>query len=71
MQSVLQLMMMMTLVLLNGLGLEYKPFQTSINVHETFPPFHDLIALLISEEIRLGNTGSSSQSDEQVLLQEG
>lgn len=52
-------------VILNGLGKDYKPFQTSIAVRKTFPCFNDLIALLISEEIRLGVGSSSSHSSDE------
>ena len=43
---------------------EYVQFWTSIGVHETFPNFQGLIALLFSEEQRNGGlaTESSQQS---------
>ena len=57
----------MVLVVLNGLGKDYTSFQTSIGVRETFPSFNDLVAMLISEELRIGADSSSSKNEEQAF----
>ena len=49
-------------VTLNGLGLEYKPFDTSISVRQNMPDFNELVALLIHEEVKLGLNSSYSSS---------
>ena len=38
-------------VTLNGLGPEYKAFDTSISVRQDMPDFNELLALLIHEEV--------------------
>jgi hypothetical protein len=49
-------------VTLNGLGKDYSQFRTSIVVRKTFPDFQNLITLLISENMRIGNTSSNGGS---------
>ncbi len=56
------------LVALQGLGKEYKPFETSIAVRDTFPTFNELIPLLVSEEMRLGHSTSSGGNQEHALI---
>ena len=59
----------MIAIALNGLGKEYKAFDTSISVRVDPPDEEELVALLLHEEVKLGlNTGSSaSQSRDTVL----
>ena len=56
------------LVTLQGLGKEYKPFETSIAVRDTFPTFNELIPLLVSEEMRLGHGTSTGGNQEHALI---
>lgn len=60
----------MIAVTLNGLGKEYKSFDTSISVRAEPPGWDELVALLLHEEVKLGlNTGSSaSQSGGDTVL---
>jgi hypothetical protein len=37
-------------ICLNGLGKEYKPFETSITIRENVPNFRDLVSMLIVED---------------------
>jgi hypothetical protein len=55
-------------VCLNGLGKEYKPFKTSINVKENVPNFWDLVSMLIVEEKTL-NENCSTQNKNNVKQQ--
>ena len=56
------------MVTLNGLGREYKPFETSIAVRDTYPSFQELIPLLVSEEMRLGSNASTSSSQDHAYF---
>ena len=41
----------MVAVTLNGLGPEYKAFDTSISIRQDMPDFNELVALFIHEKI--------------------
>jgi hypothetical protein len=57
----------LVVVTLNGLKKDYSQFCTSIVVRETFPDFHDLITLFISEKMRVIGTSSNGGSQESVF----
>ena len=53
---------------MEGLGKEYKPFETSIAMKDTFSIFNELIPLLFSEEMRLGHGTSIGGNQEHALI---
>ena len=56
-------------VTLNGLGPLYKSLDTSISVRGVMPDFEELVALCITEEVKLGlnASGSGSSSSDKLL----
>ena len=57
------------MVTLNGLGPQYKQLDTSICVRESMPNFEELVALCLTEEVKLGlNALSSDTGKDQVLF---
>ena len=54
------------MIIMKGLGLEYKPFKTSIFVCGNVPAYSELVSLLVIEEKSLNNIPSTS-NDGQAL----
>ena len=62
------------MIMMKGLGPEYKPFKTSISVRGTIPSYSELVPLLITEEkslLSLNETSTSAQEGQALYTSHG